>query len=140
MRIIVIVAAALLATPSANAAAAGCAGSDPAITSVRVANVANNGLVNHYTLVGTIANLGNQSQAKNVLQFVDIYYSGNRINDRGIPPLAPGQSYNFSYDFQRSTDAGTGTTQLHFRIRFVQPSPPGSEDCDLSNDTYVVRF
>lgn len=135
----IILAVVLLAGPSANAVA-GCVGADPAITSVRVQNVAGNGSVNHYTLVGTVANLGTQRQASNVLQFVDIYQYGVRLNDRGIPPLAPGESYTFSYGWQRASDAGDGTTTLHFRLRFVRPSPPGSEDCNPANDTYSVRF
>jgi len=41
-----------------------------------VQNVTGNGSLSHYTLVGTVTNLGNQRQASNVLQFVDIYQNG----------------------------------------------------------------
>jgi subtilase family serine protease len=135
--ITLIVLAAML---PANAPAATCAGADPAITSVKVANVSANGSLNLYTLVGTVTNLGSQRQASNVLQFVDIYTNGQRVNDRGIPPLAPGQSHTFSYVWQRSTDAGNNTTRMRFSLRFVQPSPPGSQDCNLANDSATIRF
>jgi subtilase family serine protease len=129
-----------LAQLSANAGAAGCAGADPAIVSAKVQNVAGNGSVNHYTLVGKVTNLGSVKQASNVLQFVDIYQNGTRLEDRGVPPLAPGQSYTFSYDWQRASDAGKGTTTMQFRLRMTSPSPPGSEDCNPGNDTYSVTF
>jgi subtilase family serine protease len=139
MRIIILTAV-LLAQLSVNAAAAGCAGADPALTSVRVQNVTGNGSLNHYTLVGRVTNLGNQSQASNVLQFVDIYQNGTRLEDRGVPPLAPGQSYTFSYVWQRAADAGTNTTTFDFRIRMASPSPPGNQDCNPGNDTLHLTF
>ena len=136
----IILTAVLLTQLSVNAAAAGCAGADPAITSVRVQNVSGNGSLNHYTLVGKVTNLGNQGQASSVLQFVDIYQNGTRLEDRGVPPLAQGQSYTFSYDWQRASDAGTGTTTMHFSLRMTSPSPPGSQDCNTGNDTFNVTF
>jgi len=136
----VILTAVLLAGLSANGAAAGCAGADPAIVSVKVQNVTNNGSANHYTLVGRVTNLGTAKQASNVLQFVDIYRNGTRLEDRGVPPLAAGQSYTFSYDWQRASDAGTGTTTMRFSLRMTSPSPPGNQDCNPGNDTYNVTF
>ena len=136
----IILTAVLLAQLSVNAAAAGCAGADPAITSVRVQNVTGNGSVNHYTMVGRVTNLGNQRQASNVLQFVDIYQNGTRLEDRGVPPLAPGQSSTFSYVWQRASDAGKNTTTFDFRIRMTSPSPPGNQDCNPGNDTFSLTF
>ncbi|HLY01692.1 MAG TPA: CARDB domain-containing protein [Candidatus Cybelea sp.] len=135
-----ILTAVLLAGLCTDGAAATCAGADPAIVSVKVQNVAGNGSVNHYTLVGRVTNLGNRKQASNVLQFVDIYQNGTRLEDRGVPPLAPGQSYTFSYDWQRAMDAGSGTTTLHFSLRMTSPSPPGNEDCNPGNNTSSVTF
>jgi subtilase family serine protease len=137
---IAIFALTFVAALPAGAQAAGCSGADPALTSVKVANVTSDGSLKTYTLVGTVTNLGNQKQASNVLQFVDISLNGARLNDRGIPPLAPGQSYTFSYAWQRAVGAGDGTTTMHFHIRMVQPSPPGKQDCDTSNDTASLRF
>ncbi|MGC2633723.1 MAG: CARDB domain-containing protein [Candidatus Cybelea sp.] len=136
----IILTAVLLSQLPVNAAAAGCPGADPAITSVRVQNVTANGSANRYTLAGTVTNLGNQRQASNVLQFVDIYQDGTRLEDRGVPPLAPGQSYTFSYVWMRALDAGTNTTTFDFRIRMTSPSPAGNQDCNPGNDTYRLRF
>jgi hypothetical protein len=139
MRTVILIVV-LLAQLSVSAAAAGCVGADPAITSVRVQNVTGNGGANRYTLVGTVTNLGDRKQASNVLQFVDIYQDGTRLEDRGVPPLAPGQSYTFSYVWLRASDAGTNTSAFGFRIRMTSPSPPGNEDCNPANDTYSLRF
>lgn len=117
------------------AAAAGCAGANPALTSVTVKNVTTSGQLNTYHIVGTATNLGSQAQPSNTLQFVDVYVDRMKKTDRGIPPLAPGQSYTFGFDWPRSTDAGSGTTTVHFRIRMVQGS-----DCNPSNGTNSVTF
>jgi CARDB protein len=125
----------LLALAPAAAPAANCAGADPAITSVIVKNVTTSGQVNTYHMIGTVTNLGSQGQPSNTLQFVDVYVNQVKRDDRGIPPLAPGQSYTFGYDWQRSTDAGAGTTTAHFVIRMVRGS-----DCNPSNGTNSVTF
>jgi len=125
---------ALALTPAA-APAATCAGANPAITSVVVKNVTTSGQLNTYHIVGTVTNLGSQAQPSNTLQFVDIYAETDRHDDRGIPPLAPGQSYTFRYDWQRSSDAGPGSTTVHFRIRMVQ-----GQNCSPANGTNSVTF
>jgi hypothetical protein len=125
----------ILALVPSTAPAAGCAGANPAITSVVVKNVTSVGLLNTYHMAGTVTNLGSQGQPSNTLQFVDIYIDGQKRNDRGIPPLAPGQSYTFGFDWSRSSGAGPGTTTVHFRIRMVQ-----GMDCNPANGTNSVTF
>lgn len=93
------------------------------------------GKVTNYTIAGTVANLGRRGQASNVLQFVDISENGIRRDAKSIPPLRPGKSFVFTYVYQRSSDAGSGTSNLNFQIRFRNPSPPGSANCNSSNDT-----
>ena len=124
---------------SPNVALAACHGVDLGITSVKVANVVSNGSLNHYTLVGTVTNGGDEKQPSNALQFVDIFTNGQRVNDRGIPPLAPGQSYTFSYVWQRSADSGNNSTLMRFSLRFAPPSQ-GNTDCNPTNDTTTIRF
>jgi hypothetical protein len=126
---------ATLALTPLGAPAATCAGANPAITSVVVKNVTSNGQLNTYHIVGTVTNLGSQAQPSNTLQFVDIYAETDKHDDRGVPPLAPGQSYSFGYDWQRSTDAGSGTTTVHFRIEMRQGS-----NCNPANGTNSVTF
>jgi hypothetical protein len=118
-----------------GASAASCAGANPAITSVVVKNVSSAGQLNTYHMVGTVTNLGSAGQPSNTLQFVDIYVDGQKHNDRGIPPLAPGQSYTFGFDWSRSSDAGPGSTTVRFRIRMVQGS-----DCNPANGSNSVTF
>lgn len=122
-----------LTSPVASAAA--CNGPDPAITSVVVKNVTTSGRLNTYHIVGTVTNLGSQAQPSNALQFVDIYVDRMKRDDRGIPPLRPGQSYTFGYDWSRSTDAGNGTTTAHFQMDIRQGS-----DCNPNNGTASVTF
>lgn len=118
-----------------GASAASCAGANPAITSVVVKNVSSVGQVNTYHMVGTVTNLGTQGQPSNTLQFVDIYVDGQKHNDRGIPPLPAGRSYTFGFDWSRSSDAGTGTTTVRFRVRMVAGS-----DCNPANGSNSVTF
>ena len=119
----------------AAAAAATCAGPNPSITSVVVKNVTHNGSTDIYHLSGTVMNLGSQGQPANTLQFVDIFVDTVKRDDRGIPPLAPGKSYVFGYDWTRSADAGRGTTTVRFRIDMRQGS-----NCNPSNGTYSITF
>ncbi len=125
----------LLAQTGAAAVAATCAGANPAITSVAVKNVTSDGRLNDYHIVGTVTNLGSSGQPNNTLQFVDIWQYGNKLDDKGIPPLAPGQSASFSYMWQRSAEAARGSTILNFRIRMEQGS-----DCNPGNGTYSLTL
>lgn len=118
-----------------GASAASCTGANPAITSAVVKNVTSAGQLNTYHMTGTVTNLGTAGQSSSTLQFVDIYVDGQKRNDRGIPPLAPGQSYNFGYDWSRSSDAGPGSTTIRFRIRMVSGS-----DCNPANGSNSVSF
>lgn len=125
----------LIALMPRAAPAATCAGPNPAITSVVVKNVTSNGSVSVYHMSGTVTNLGSQGQPSDTLQFVDVYVDQVKHDNRGIPPLAPGQSYTFGYDWTRSAQAGNGTTTAHFRIDMRRGS-----DCNLNNGSYSVTF
>jgi len=138
-RIAILALFAIVATLG-TAPAPTCAGANPAIVSVAVENVAANGALNTYHITGTVTNLGSQPQANNVLQFVDMYMAREKLDAKGIPPLAPGQSYTFAFDYQRSHDAGNGSTNLRFQIDMHQPSPPTLEDCNPRNGTYTLTL
>ncbi|MHB8147113.1 MAG: hypothetical protein ACYDGM_07650 [Vulcanimicrobiaceae bacterium] len=134
-------AALLLAAQTAVASAsAACPGPDPAIASVAVTSVTREGSLNRYQLAGKVVNVGGTAQAANVLQFVDIYQNGVKINERGIPPLKPGQSYTFHYASERSDQAGKGTTTLWFKLDVPQTSPAVSQNCNPNNDRFKLRF
>jgi subtilase family serine protease len=133
-RVLSVLVFAALVSPVGTSAAT-CAGANPAIASVVVKNVTTSGNLSSYHIVGTVTNRGSQAQPSNTLQFVDIYVDRQKRNDRGIPPLAPGQSYTFGFDWSRSSDAGQGTTTVHFQLRMVQGS-----DCNPANGSNSVTF
>ena len=132
---IVLVAQTLaLATPPAAAA---CSGADPALVSVRLVSVTPDGGNKRYHFSGRVVNVGNRAQPSNTLQFVDIYDHETRKDDRGVPPLRPGASYTFGYDYLRSADAGDGTSRLRFVYRLVSPM---GQNCSSNNDRQTIRF
>jgi hypothetical protein len=130
----------ILAQAPVLATAATCAGADLAMTSVSVQSVTKTRFLNEYRVVGTVTNVGGAMQGSNVLQFVDINQYGSRLDDRGVPPLAPGQSYSVAYVWNRSVDAGNWTTPLSFHLRGVAPLPVSLNDCNPANDRYDIHF
>ncbi len=122
----------LLATLIAqNGMGAPCAGALPAISSVAVDRTTQVGEINDYTLRVSVLNRGDLSQAGNVLQSVDIYRDGTKVDQKGVPPLKAGGTYTFLYSFQRNSDAGDGTTTFTFRM-----DPRTANGCDSSGDRY----
>jgi len=121
IRIAAIVLFVLIQIPIASRAVT-CDGTGPAITSVNLQSLTRTRYLDFYHVTATVTNLGNQAQPGNVLQFVDVNQYGGRLDDRGVPPLAPGQSYTVSYVWPRSTDAGKLTSPLDFRLRLVGSS------------------
>lgn len=108
-----IVFVASLALATSVAVALPCA-ADPSIGTVAVQTVTPNGNLNDYHIVGSVTNPCNAPESKDALQSVDIYMNGDKLDAKSIPPLAPGQTAQFTYVYQRSRDAGQGTTHLHF--------------------------
>jgi hypothetical protein len=115
-----------------------CVGSDPAIVSATSQSVGQEKGVNRYRLSVTVKNLGSAKQASNVLQSVEFIQSGVKVDQKGLQPLKPGQSYTVTHDYLRSVDAGVGTTPFTLRLRIVKPSPPGVADCNPDNNTYEL--
>ena len=104
------------------AAAAQCEGPGPTVTAVAVSGVSHTPYLTLYRVSATVKNLGTQAQAGDVLQFVDVMQYGGRLDDRGVPPLGPGQSYTVSYVWPRSSDAGKLTSPLDFHLRSASTS------------------
>src|SRR5579863_3793432 len=100
-RIAILALLALTSTSAAAMAAATCAGPDPSLGNVTVGSVTPNGNLNDYHITGTVTNVGGGTQAKDVLQSVDIYLAGQKLDAKSIPPLAAGQSATFDYVYQR---------------------------------------
>ena len=114
---------------------AACAGPNPAITSVHVVYHNTNGKLNTYHIVGTVTNEGSSGQPSSALQFVDIWYYGDKLDSRGIPPLPVGGSYNFSYNWPRSVEAAAGSSTLNFRIDMRS-----GINCNPANGTYSLKL
>jgi hypothetical protein len=125
-----IIAALVLIAPAAVAPAAACNG--PVVTAVVVKGVQTAGALNHYELSGTVVNDG-ASQASNVLQSVDIFENGEKLDTRSVPPLKAGESFAFTYVADRSSDAGKGTSKIAFQL---DPLPQG---CDASS-AFTLTF
>ena len=123
----------ILLAYQAPAAAAACTGADPAITSVQPRLTSSGGDVNTYDIAVTVQNLGTMHQASNVLDSVAMYQNGEKVDQHGLQPLGPNRSQTVVFHVQRSTQAESGTTHLHFAVQFTQPRPPGNQDCNLSN-------
>jgi hypothetical protein len=121
-------------------AAAACAGADPSLGTVSAGHVSTSGGLSTYRLTGTVANTGETAQASDVLQSVDVFQDGEKVDTIGIPPLHPHQSYTFSYSAKRSSEAGTGTTKMLFRLRMERPVGTGPQDCNAGNDSTTMTF
>ena len=139
MRQLILGTLALVALAQTSAFAA-CTGADPAIVSAAVKGMTSDGRVNKYAVSIRVVNLGRLKQPSNLLQSVEIWQNDIKLDMKGLPPLRPGQSYTFTYIYQRSTDAGVGTSDLTLRLTMRQPSPPGNMDCNPNNDTTTVTF
>jgi len=135
----VALAAFALAQLPGVAVAGACGGAGPTITSVTLQSMTPSRYLNYYHVTATVTNRGDQAQAGNVLQFVDVNQYGDRLDDRGVPPLAVGQSYTISYVWKRAVDAGKWTTPLDFSIRPVVPTPL-SNDCSPANVSSSITF
>jgi hypothetical protein len=110
----------LLAQSSAMMSQA-CSGAVATIDSVAVNDVQNNGDTENYALRGSVTNHSSRRQAAKVLQSIDVTQDGQKINEIGIPPLRPGQSYQFHQSVTRSSIAGRGTTHLNFLLEMHKP-------------------
>jgi hypothetical protein len=118
-------------------AASGCEGADPAITDVTTSQTSNAGLTS-YALKVTVTNLGSQAQSGNVMQSVVVRLDHEKNGEKGVPPLAAGAKYTFSYAVQRAHGSGTGTTTVDFRLIMDRPSGVGPQDCSTANDSQRV--
>jgi hypothetical protein len=116
------------------AAAGSCSGADPGIVSAKVQSMTTNGNLNHYTIAVTVQNMGAGKQPSNLLQSVNVFQNGDKVDQKGLQPFRPGTSQTVTYAFDRSSEARSKTT--HFR--FMLTTPAGSNNCSTSND--VVRL
>jgi hypothetical protein len=96
-----------------------CLGGNPAITHVEVQSTHTVGKMNQYVIVGTVVNHGTANQPSSTLQFVDIFDGAQKVDSKTIPPLTTSGTFHFTYNWNRATDAGAGSTTFTFKLRMV---------------------
>jgi hypothetical protein len=122
--------------PVGVSAATRCLGGNPAITHVEVQSTHTMGKMNTYHLVGTVMNMGTANQPSNTLQFVDIYDGAQKVDAKTIPPLTSSGTFHFTYNWNRASDAGAGSTTFVFKMRMVHGT-----NCNPSNGgTFTLKF
>jgi len=132
----VLLALTTLASPTQMAAAPVCSGAATAIATVRAYPPTDGDSgINLYRIGVTVENVGAGKQAGNTLDSVVMYQQGVKTDVKGLRPLAAGASQTVIFSFQRSTDAGRGTTKLRFRVASNQPNLPRDPNCNAASDT-----
>ncbi len=95
-----------------------CRGGAPVIASAVSRVGKNDGGVNTYVVHVVVVNHGG-TQKSNVLQSVAVYQNGDKVNEKGIPPLRAGASYAFDQTLQRSDESHSDATSLRFQVHAV---------------------
>ena len=110
---------------------------NPSILSAVAKTVTPSGALTQYSIIVTVQNLGDMRQPSNLLQSVDVFQDGDKVDRIGLQPLRPKQSQRVTYRFVRAADAGAGTTELTFRLDFNGRS--GNDvDCRAGMETYTI--
>jgi hypothetical protein len=117
------------------AALTACA--NPSILSAGVQSATTQGALQHYTIAITIQNKGNLRQPSNLLQSVVVLQDGQKANQIGLQPLRPKQLQKVTYSFDRSAEAGAGTTDLTFTLDFNGRSG-NNVDCHAGTETLTI--
>ena len=106
---------------------------NPSIVSTSVQSVANLGALDRYTVAIVVQNAGSLRQPSDLLQSVDVFQDHERVDRIGLQPLPPGQSQRVIYRFDRSAEAGAGSTELLFSLDLNGRS--GDDvDCHAGNE------
>ncbi len=119
------------------AALTGASCANPSILSANVQSVTTNGGLNHYSVAITVRNQGDVPQPSNLLQSVDVFQAGQRVDRIGLQPLGQNQSQKVIYSFDRSDDAGVGTTDLTFTLDFNGRSGD-NVDCHAGKESFQI--
>jgi len=113
-----------------------CAGPNPAITAAELQSRSTTGELNRYVVAVHVKNLGTKGQPSNLLQSVEVMQNGDHVDQKGLPPLRPGQSATVTYAFTRSAGAAKNTTKLTFVLSQRTYAIPGPQDCSAADDRF----
>jgi hypothetical protein len=111
---------------------------NPSIVSAHVRSVTPHDGLNHYTIAITVTNVGDLKQPGNLLQSLVVLQDGDKVGKIGLQPLAPKQSQTVTYGFDRSVDAGAGTTNFKFMLDF-NGSSGNSTSCHAGAETFRLN-
>lgn len=121
----------------ALAVALGVSCANPVILSANVQSMTTSNGLNHYTIAIAVQNQGGVTQPGNLLQSIDVFQAGGRVDEIGLQPLRPGQSQKVMYRFNRSDEAGDGTTDITFTLDFNGRSG-NNVDCPSGNKSLTI--
>ena len=108
----------------------------PTISSAVANQLGSNGNLNTYDVAITVKNTGGAEPAS-LLQSVQVFQNGDKVDQKGTPPLAAGGRATVHYRLTRSSDARPGTTHLRFSIVLHDPHMAVTE-CSGMKTTYRI--
>jgi hypothetical protein len=111
-----------------------CAG--PTITSAVASEVGNNGDLTTYDVAIRVKNAGSAAEPSSLLQSVEVFQDATKVDQKGTPPLAAGQSATVHYRFTRSSEAEARSTHLHFTLKLADPHGTPFTDCSSGNNSF----
>jgi hypothetical protein len=121
---------------AATLTGASCA--NPSIVTAAVTSVTSDGKLNHYTISITVRNQGTVRQPSNLLQSLDVFQNDQKVGQIGLQSLGPNQSQKVTYSFDRSADAGDGTTKLTFTLD-LNGSSGNDVDCHQGTESLHIH-
>jgi hypothetical protein len=108
---------------------------DPAIASAVASQVGDNGDLATYDVAVTVKNAGRAAEPSSLLQSIQVFQDGTKVDQKGTPPLPAGRSATVHYRFQRSPDARALSTHLLFKLVMTDPHHHATE-CSTANGTF----
>lgn len=111
-----------------------CAAAGPTIVAAHASAPVPNGSLSHYVVTIDVKNSGRSKQGSNVLQSVDVYQNGTKVDAKSVPPLAPDQTFAAQYAFDRAAEARPNSTSFLFRLDVH--SPASARPCSEANAVY----
>ncbi len=111
-----------------------CAG--PTITSAIASQAGTNGNLNTYDVAIRVKNAGSAAEPSSLLQSVQVFQDATKVDQKGTPPLAAGQSATVHYRFTRSSEAAARSTHLHFTLTLSDPHGTPFADCSSGQNSY----
>jgi hypothetical protein len=119
--------------------AAGCAGADPAVTSLTAQRFKKRGDVDHYVITTTLSNIGTKSQTPDITQRIELLRDGVVLAPQTVPALGQGVAYKLAFAVDRP--AGERSQPLTVTVRYrLTTGDVAQNACNRSNDEITKTF